>query len=95
MQTALAFAIPGGVLAVVLVGAYELLRKRRRKTGGTPVTASYFNEVTAIFYGSKRNELEHQDSVSLMREEQAEGAPPRNGMDLDQGTASLRRPFTR
>ncbi|WP_031467456.1 DUF6191 domain-containing protein [Sciscionella sediminilitoris] len=95
MQTALAFVIPAGVLAVVLIGAYELLRQRRRKAAGTPVTATYFNEVTAIFYGSKRHELEHRDSVSLMREEQAEGAPPGNGVDLDQGTASLRRPTTR
>jgi hypothetical protein len=89
VETVLTWSIPGGTLLVVAVGGYELLQQKRRKRQGTPLTATYINEFTAMFYGSKRMELDHRDSMSLMREEDAQGAPPL-GVDLDRGTVVLR-----
>jgi hypothetical protein len=86
----LSWGIPGSVLALLAMGAYELRPGRQRKRPGTPVTATYVNEITALFYGTKRRELEHRDSVAMMREEDPQGAPPRLGIDLDRGTVVLR-----
>lgn len=79
--------IPGMVIVLMAVGAWEV-RRRRRKPGPT-LSATYVNEVTAMFYGSKRVELDHRDSWSMMREEDAQGAPPPLGVDLDRGTVVL------
>jgi hypothetical protein len=89
-MTALTLIAPAAVLLLVIVGAYELLRQKRRKKAGTPLAATYINEVTAMFYGTKRMELDHRDSVSMMRDEEGQGGPPKTGVDLDRGTATLR-----
>lgn len=89
VETVLAWSIPGGTLSVVGVAVYELLRQRGRKRKGTPLATTTVNEITAMFYGSKRMELDHRDSVAVMREEDAQGAPPPH-LDLDRGVAVLR-----
>ncbi|MBE1463210.1 hypothetical protein H4W33_002222 [Kibdelosporangium phytohabitans] len=76
---------PAAVLLLILVGSWELIRVKRRKQSGTPLAETYVNELTAVFYGTKRMELDHRDTVSMMREEDAQGAPP-HGVDLDAGT---------
>jgi hypothetical protein len=86
----LSFSIPGMVLLLMAVAAFELAPRKRRRRSGTPVSATYVNEVTALFYGSKRMELDHRDSQSLMREEDAQGAPPTMGVDLGRGVVHLR-----
>jgi hypothetical protein len=91
METWLGLGIPGGVLLMVALGAYELRPSKRRKRPGTPLSATYVNELTAIFYGSKRVELDHRDSMSLMREDDAQGAPPAVGVDLDRGIVTMRK----
>ena len=79
------------VVAMVAAGGYELLRQKRRNKAGTPLTATYVNEFTAIFYGTKRTELDHRDSMSMMREEDAESAPPNVAVDLDNGIVRLKQ----
>ena len=86
----LAFSIPGSVLLLMVVGWYETRRRKRRGTRGPMLSETYVNEFTALFYGTKRTELDHRDSWSMMRDEDAEGAPPAD-VDLDRGTAVLRR----
>jgi Family of unknown function (DUF6191) len=93
VETAVEAGVPGLVIVLMAVGAWEA-RRRRNKPGPT-LSATYVNEVTALFYGSKRVELDHRDSWSMMREEDAQGAPPALGVDLDRGTvALLPRPTT-
>jgi hypothetical protein len=82
----LAFGIPGGVLLLVAVGVFELRRKGRP---GTPLSATYVNEFTALFYGTKRMELDHRDSWSMMRDDDEQAAPPWLGVDLDRGVVVL------
>jgi hypothetical protein len=90
VNTILAFAIPGGVVLMVATGVFELVRQKRRRRSGAPITATYIDEYTAMFYGTKRIELDHRDSMSMMRDEEAEGAPPTMGIDLDRGIVVLR-----
>jgi hypothetical protein len=85
----LSFSIPGGVLLLMAVAAFELAPRKRRKRSGTPLAGTYADEVTAFLYGTKRMELDHRDSQSLMREDDAEAAPPRMGIDLDQGIVRI------
>lgn len=87
----LAWSLPGGVLLLVAVGAYETLARKRRHRTGPRLSATYVNEITALFYGTKRTELDYRESWSMMRDEDAEGAPPL-GVDLDRGTVVLPRP---
>jgi hypothetical protein len=87
MALALAFSLPASVLLLVAVGTYE--SRRRRKRPGPMLSATYLNEVTALFYGTKRMELDHRNSWSMMRDEDAQGAPPRLGVDLDRGFVVL------
>jgi hypothetical protein len=86
----LSFSIPGGVLLLMALAAFELAPRKRRKRAGTPLSATTFNEITAFLYGTKRMELDHRDTQSLMREEDAQGAPPRMGVDLERGVVHLR-----
>lgn len=90
MVTVLEWSIPGSALALVSLWVFELVRRRRRGRTGTPLSAAYVDEFTAVFYGTKRIELNHRDSVSMMRDEQAQGAPPRLGVDLDAGVVVVR-----
>lgn len=85
-----AFAIPGSVLLLVALGWFEVRRRARRGTRGPMLSETYVNEFTALFYGTKRAELDHRDSWSMMRDEQHQAAPPTD-VDLDRGTAVLRR----
>ncbi|MGH7869623.1 MAG: DUF6191 domain-containing protein, partial [Candidatus Dormibacteraceae bacterium] len=76
VETVLSWSIPGGMVLLVAIGGYELVRDKRRKRAGARLSAIYVNEFTAMFYGTKRMELDHRDSMSVMREEDAQGAPP-------------------
>lgn len=89
METALALTGPAAVLLLVLVGAYEFVRMKRKKQTGTPMSGAIADEFTAFWYGTKRYELEHRDTVSMMREDEAQGAPPEMGVDLDRGVVKL------
>lgn len=87
-MSVLALGIPASVLVLVTVGAIEVMLRRKGRRRGASLSSTYIDEVTAMFYGTKRTELEHRESQSMMRDEQAEGAPP-FGVDLDRGTVVL------
>ena len=92
-----AMSLPGLVVLLVALAALErmgLWATRaswlpwRRKRTGPPVSATTFDEFGAAFYGSKRMEIEHRQSQSMLRDDEADGAPP-NRIDLDGGTVRL------
>jgi hypothetical protein len=89
VELVLSLSVPGVIVLMVGVGIYELWRQRRGKRVGTPLSATYVNEFTAMFYGTKRIELESRASMSMMREEDEQGAPPWIQGDLDRGIAIL------
>ncbi|MEV0408161.1 DUF6191 domain-containing protein [Actinoallomurus sp. NPDC050550] len=63
-----------------------------RRRSGTPVSATGFDEFTAIFQGSKRTELQHRQIELVLRDDDSDGAPPGNRVDLDQGIAFITKP---
>lgn len=89
VRTALSLGIPGMVMLLLAVWVYESVQRRRGKRRGTPLSETYINEITAIFHGTKRTELDHRASMSLLRDEDTSSAPPGLRVDLDRGVVVL------
>ena len=51
-----------------------------------------FDLLHAALSPGKADELAQRHSEALVRDDEAEGAPPRSRVDLDAGTARLRLP---
>lgn len=84
----LAFGLP---IAALLALAWLIVRHRTGKRTRRSFTEITVNEYTALFYGTKRRELDHRDEWSMMRDEQAQGAAPDGpALDLDRGTMTFR-----
>ncbi|UGT59118.1 DUF6191 domain-containing protein [Nocardia asteroides] len=87
MATALGLAIPGSVLLLLLVGGYELKRRRRTDlASGRMISTVLTDELTALLYPTKRMELDHRADISMLRDEETDGDP----VDLERGTARIR-----
>lgn len=99
MGTLIFLTVPGLVIALIFFAAIDrmgLWANRRlrlpwRKTEeGGAVSAAGLDEMDALFYATKRYELEQRRTSLLLRDEETDGAPPRSEVDLDGGTATIR-----
>uniref|UniRef100_UPI0012F62730 DUF6191 domain-containing protein n=1 Tax=Nocardia testacea TaxID=248551 RepID=UPI0012F62730 len=89
----------GAPIAMLLLGAAAALRwvytrfpRTGRSTGrrtSTRLAAAGVEEITAFWYGSKRDQLDHRAAQTMLRDEESEGAPPRDRIDLAAGRAVL------
>ncbi|MGW6334747.1 DUF6191 domain-containing protein [Nocardia rhamnosiphila] len=89
----------GAPIAMLLLGAAAALRwvhtrfpKTGHSTGGhtsTRLAAAGVEEITAFWYGSKRDQLDHRAAQTMLRDEESDGAPPRDRIDLTAGRAVL------
>ena len=91
-----ALTVPGLVCLLVLLVALERLglwvnrrswlpwRRRADPSGpqSLPLSGTGFEEVDAFFTGAKRAELEERHTRSMLRDDEANGAPPRIVVDL-------------
>ncbi len=90
MMTWLGLALPGSVLLLMAVAAYEM-RPRGRKRLKSRLSTTYVDEMTAFLYGTKRMELDNRETISMLLDgDLAQGAPPAHGVDLDRGVVVLR-----
>ncbi len=93
-----AMTIPGLAVLLVLLAFAEVAWNRltgsrilpwtKRRTS-RPVAAAGFEEVTAVFQGSKHIEFEQRRTTLMHREDKSDGAPPRDEIDLSSGSARL------
>lgn len=84
----LAFGLP---LAALFALTWLIVRHKTGKRTKRSFTEITVNEYTALFYGTKRRELDHRDEWSMMRDDEAQGAPPDGpALDLDSGTMTFR-----
>lgn len=84
----LAFGLP--IVALIWL-AWLIVRHKSGKRTKRSFSEITVNEYTALFYGTKRQELDHRDSWSMMRDDEAQGAPPDGPLiDLDGGTMTVR-----
>ncbi len=87
-----AMSLPGLVCLLVAVAALERLGLwfggrswvpwRRHRTRAT-VSATAFDEVTALFYATKHHELEQRRTEFVLREDPGAADPRRFRLDLD------------
>ncbi|MFE3178446.1 DUF6191 domain-containing protein [Amycolatopsis sp. NPDC059090] len=90
LLTLLGLSLPVATIVLLIVGGWELRRKTKPSRLKARLSSTYLDEVTAFLYGTKRNELEHRDSVEMTLEEEAQGAPPLGTVDLDRGVVVVR-----
>ncbi|MFD0899984.1 DUF6191 domain-containing protein [Actinomadura sediminis] len=93
--------IPGLVVGLLLFAALDhagLWAHRRfrlpwrRDETGRPVSSIAVGELDVFFHGTHRNRRDERASSLMLRDEENDGAPPRTRVDLDAGTAVVRRP---
>jgi cobyrinic acid a,c-diamide synthase len=94
-----AISIPGlfiilSVLMVLEIAGGKKLPWRRKKSAveNRMATALGMEELFAFYYATKRNEMEQKRVEIMMREEDQDGAPPRDSVDLDAGVARIHLP---
>jgi hypothetical protein len=88
--------LPALVLLLFALGMIELAAAKRRPGArrGTAMSSTGFDILQEALYPSTKHQVEQREHESLMAEEDAEGAPPRTRIDLDQGTAHVHLPRT-
>ncbi|WP_406238063.1 DUF6191 domain-containing protein [Nocardia sp. NBC_01009] len=100
MGLLVAMTIPGLAILLMVLAAAEVLWSRLTGSrilpwfedrAGRPVAAAGFEEVAAVFQGSKRHEFEQRQTVLMHKEDKSDGAPPRDEIDLSAGSARLVR----
>lgn len=101
MGTFVFMTIPGLVIALIFFAAIDRMglwanrRLRlpwRRGEDGRAISAVSLDEMDALFYATKRYELDQRRSSLMLRDEENDGAPPHSEVDLETGTAIIRRP---
>ncbi|MFK4547034.1 hypothetical protein RKD29_006630 [Streptomyces tendae] len=63
---------------------------RRSKRSGLGAGATVTDELHAFLNANKRVQIERQHEEQFLRDEMDDGAPPRMGIDLDEGKAVFR-----
>ncbi|WP_216909246.1 DUF6191 domain-containing protein [Nocardia noduli] len=99
MGLLVAMTIPGLACLLIALAFAEVLWNRLTgsrvlpwsRRAGRPVAAAGFEEVTALFQGSKHHEFEQRQTALMHREDLSDGAPPRDEIDLGVGAARLLR----
>jgi hypothetical protein len=96
-----AMTFPGLVVLLFVFAAADLVLVRLRGRGLVPwrrdrvVSSTGFDLLHVALSPGKEHELEQRRSELVLREEDDEGAPPRDRIDLERGIAHLRRPRRR
>ena len=98
METIFAASFPVLVCGLIAVAVTEcafnwftglgLIPRLRRRTGRT-LSATVFDDFTTVVNGSKAAELEHRQSMTMLRDDEGDGAPPHSRIDLDGRTAHI------
>jgi hypothetical protein len=90
--------IPGLVILLVAFAAIDRMglwanrniRLPWRKEGHRPMSAPGIDEMQALFYASKRHEIDQRRTSLMLRDKEGDGAPPYSEVDLAGGTAIIR-----
>jgi hypothetical protein len=98
MGTLFFLTIPGLVLLLISLAFAEVCFGRiggervlpwQRHRSGRPISAAGFEQITAFFQGSKHIEFEQRLTTLTHRDDAETGAPPRDEIDLLNGSARL------
>ncbi|MDK1476649.1 DUF6191 domain-containing protein [Streptomyces sp. 549] len=91
--------LPGLVILLVAVAFVDQLMLRAGRAGILPwfgparggrVSATGFEMLHASLLPGKEHELQQRETMTMLRDEEGDGAPPVSEVDLDQGVALIR-----
>ncbi|MEU8547906.1 DUF6191 domain-containing protein [Streptomyces roseoverticillatus] len=88
------FTLASARYVVLRSGRPARLRRRlaaRTPHGGVGLGATVTEELHAFLNANKRVTMEQRQTELVLRDDTQDGAPPRMGVDLDAGTAVVRR----
>ncbi|MBB1244709.1 hypothetical protein GL263_14200 [Streptomyces durbertensis] len=91
MEIAVFMTLPG--LVILLIGVAFVERVLLPLWGGDRgggVSATGFETLHASLLPGKEHELRQRETMTLLREEEGDGAPPHSTVDLGQGKAVIR-----
>ncbi|MFD8212908.1 DUF6191 domain-containing protein [Streptomyces sp. NPDC059697] len=101
MGFAVFMTLPGLVILLTLAAFADQLLLRAGRAGLLPwrngvrqgqISATGFEQLHASLSPGKQNELKERQSALVLRDDEEDGAPPhRTTIDLDGGTAVVRR----
>ena len=97
MGLVFAMTFPGLVVLLFVIAALDLVLLRVRGRGLVPwrrdrvVSSTGFDLLHAALSPGKEHELDQRRTELVMREEDEEGAPPRDRIDMERGIAHLHR----
>ncbi|QIZ00250.1 DUF6191 domain-containing protein [Streptomyces sp. S1D4-11] len=102
MGFAVFMTLPGLVILLTLAAFADQLLLRAGRAGLLPwrngvrqgqISATGFEQLHATLSPGKQNELKERQSALVLRDDEEDGAPPhRTTIDLEGGTAVVRRP---
>jgi hypothetical protein len=102
MGFAVFMTLPGLVILLTLAAFADQLLLRAGRAGLPPwrngvrqgqISATGFEQLHASLSPGKQNELKERQSALVLRDDEEDGAPPhRTTIDLEGGTAVVRRP---
>ncbi|MFF7886431.1 DUF6191 domain-containing protein [Streptomyces sp. NPDC020794] len=102
MGFAVFMTLPGLVILLTLAAFADQVLLRAGRAGLLPwrngvrqgqISATGFEQLHASLSPGKQNELKERQSALVLRDDEEDGAPPhRTTIDLDGGTAVVRRP---
>ncbi|MBC9714591.1 hypothetical protein H9Y04_18705 [Streptomyces sp. TRM66268-LWL] len=94
--------LPGLVILLTLTAFVDQLLLRAGRAGILPwrngartgqVSATGFEQLHGALSPGKQNELKERETALVLKDDEEDGAPPhRTTVDLDGGTAVIRRP---
>jgi hypothetical protein len=96
MGAAFALTLPGLAVLLLVVAFADQAMLRLRGHGIVPwrrdtqVSSTGFDLLHAALSPGKQDELDQRHTEELVRDDEAEGAPPLSRVDLDGGVAYLR-----
>jgi hypothetical protein len=76
------------VIPLFIASAIRNLARRGRGGGAGAVGVE---ELHALLYPAKRIQMDERQAQAMLRDDEADGAPKRMGIDLDAGVARIRR----
>jgi len=94
VQYFVAMTLPALVVLLVVAGVIDVLVRRRRRKRGHPAAKAHVAEIGFDALGlalapSRKHKQEHDEFMTLKRDEEGDGAPPRSTVDLDAGVARI------
>ncbi|WP_052847350.1 DUF6191 domain-containing protein [Streptomyces avicenniae] len=89
MELVVFMTLPGLVILLIGMAFVDRVLVAWRGGGHGGVSATGFEMLHASLLPGKEHELQQRETMTLLRDEEGDGAPPHSNVDLDHGKAVI------